>query len=70
MLDTDQARHSYGTPGRIFQKKLILKYKQQTTEKHAKISLTETLMSRDMRFPTMWYERPLKPQISLRICAV
>ena len=27
-------------------------------------------MSRDMRFPTMWYVRPAKPQISLRICAV
>ena len=27
-------------------------------------------LSRDMRFPTMWYVRPAKPQISLRICAV
>ena len=27
-------------------------------------------MSRDMRFPTMWYVRPAKPQISLRIRAV
>ena len=27
-------------------------------------------MSRDMRFPTMWYVRPVKAQISLRICAV
>ena len=27
-------------------------------------------MSRDMRFPTMWYVRPTKPQISLRIRAV
>ena len=26
--------------------------------------------SRDMRFPTMWYVRPAKLQISLRICAV
>ena len=26
--------------------------------------------SRGMRFPTMWYVRPAKPQISLRICAV
>ena len=26
-----------------------------------------TLMSRDMRFPTMWYVRPAKAQISLRI---
>ena len=27
-------------------------------------------MSQRMRFPTMWYVRPAKPQISLRICAV
>ena len=27
-------------------------------------------MSRDMRFPTMWYVRPAKAQISLRIRAV
>ena len=24
-------------------------------------------LSRDMRFPTMWYIQPAKPQISLRI---
>ena len=27
-------------------------------------------MSCGMRFPTMWYVRPAKPQISLHICAV
>ena len=27
-------------------------------------------VSRNMRFPTMWYVWPAKPQISLRICAV
>ena len=27
------------------------------------------LLSRDMRFPTMWYVRPAKPQISLLICS-
>ena len=26
-------------------------------------------MSRSMGFPTMWYVRPAKPQISLRACA-
>ena len=26
-------------------------------------------MSRDMRFPTMWYVRPAKAQTNLRICA-
>ena len=26
--------------------------------------------SQCMRFPTMWYVRPAKAQISLRICAV
>ena len=30
----------------------------------------EDYLSRDMRFPTMWYVRPTKPQISLRIRAV
>ena len=28
------------------------------------------LMSSGIRFPTMWYVRPAKPQISLQICAV
>ena len=28
------------------------------------------LMSRDMRFPTMWYVRPAKAQTSLRIRVV
>ena len=27
-------------------------------------------MSRDMRFPTLWYTRPAKAQISLRVRAV
>ena len=27
-------------------------------------------LSRDMRFPTMWFMRPAKPQISLRLRAV
>ena len=27
-------------------------------------------LRRGIRFPTMWYVRPAKPQISLRICAV
>ena len=27
-------------------------------------------MSRNMRFPTMWYVRPAKPQFSLHICTV
>ena len=31
---------------------------------------TAKQMSRDMRFPTMWYVRPTTPQISLRIRAV
>ena len=36
----------------------------------ASIKVNENIMSLDMRFPTMWYVRPTKPQISLRICAV
>ena len=34
------------------------------------ISLCQGHLSRDMRFPTMWYVRPAKPQTSLRIRAV
>ena len=33
-------------------------------------SNTTTKLSRDIRFPTMWYVWPAKAQISLRICAV
>ena len=29
----------------------------------------ETEMSRNVRFAKMWYVRPAKPQISLRICS-
>ena len=29
-----------------------------------------TKLSHDMRFPTMWYVRPAKPQTSMRIRAV
>ena len=32
--------------------------------------LQKLYLSRDMRFPSMWYVRPAKPQISLRICTV
>ena len=34
------------------------------------VTRAEGNMSHDMRFPTMWYVRPAKPQISLRIHAV
>ena len=30
----------------------------------------DPIKSQCMRFPTMWFVRPAKPQISLRICAV
>ena len=37
----------------------------------SKMGLGKSEMSRDMRFPTMWYvQRPEPPQISLRIRAV
>ena len=34
------------------------------------VTYFEIYMSQCMRFPTMWYVRPAKPQISLRIRAV
>ena len=32
--------------------------------------ISQWYMSRDMRFQTMWYVRPAKPQISLCICSL
>ena len=47
---------------------------QQVTTRLQETDMTEwqrqTRISRDMRFPTMWYMRPAKAQTSLRICAV
>ena len=37
---------------------------------HAILSRCTYNVSRDMRFPTMWYVRPAKAQTSLRLCAV
>ena len=34
------------------------------------VGQSRSLLSRDMRFPTMWYVRPAKPQIRLHIRAV
>ena len=34
------------------------------------IRLLQYILSRDMKFPTMWYVRPAKAQASLRLCAV
>ena len=34
------------------------------------IAINANEMSQCMRFPTMWYVGPAKPQISLHICAV
>ena len=41
--------------------------KSADDKKHVKITQH---MSRDMRFPTMWYVRPAKAQTSLRIRTV
>ena len=38
--------------------------------RQVKLSLDKYLMSQCMRFPTMWYMRAAKAQISLRIRAV
>ena len=43
---------------------------QQRLRPACAYSLCLCQMSRDMRFPTMWYVRPAKAQTSLRICAV
>ena len=38
--------------------------------KLGKIDILVTKMNPDMRYPTMWYVRPTKPQISLHVPAV
>ena len=55
----------------ISQPKQMLKVlKRIVTMTEAVLLSTEKQMSWSMRFPIMWYVRPAKPQISLRICAV
>ena len=39
-------------------------------QKQCKYINKNIIMSHDMRFPSMWYVRPAKPQTSLRIRAV
>ena len=39
-------------------------------ENHVDLLEANLFMSLGMRFPTIWYVRPAKAQISLRICAV
>ena len=40
------------------------------SDSNSVIGMYQIDMSHGMRFPTMWYVRPAKPQISLRIRAV
>ena len=48
----------------------IGKQYQESIEKVPLIRCLKTYLSRDMRFPAMWFVRPAKPQNSLRISAV
>ena len=41
----------------------------QSSHDRKKLEDFTKYMSYGMRFPTMWYMQPAKPQISLRICA-
>ena len=41
-----------------------------TFQDFSHFNTSDQQMSRNMIFPTMWYMRPAKPQISLRIRAV
>ena len=45
----------------------LLQLKGNTDLSYDNLSLTTENMNQDMRFPTMWYVRPVKPQISLRL---
>ena len=49
---------------------LILSDKTFRQYAYGKASTSKTQMSRDMRFPTVWYVPSQKPQISLRIRTV
>ena len=75
--------HNAVTPVRLEPAALRSRVKHSTTEplrslcfSHKYIMRVEegsgqnVEMSRGMRFPTMWYVRPAKPQISLRIRAI
>ena len=63
---------------RLFRLKYLLnwpygeffKCQQATICKFNNMHRVNNDMSRDIRFPTIWYVRPAKPQISLRIPAV
>ena len=54
--------------------KLALDIKKHTihfsSHSYSQLYKDHSYMSHDMRFPTMWYGQPAKPQISLRIRAV
>ena len=43
---------------------------EASTSGEGKIGGISNYLSQCMRFPTMWYVRPAKPRISLRICAI
>ena len=49
-------------------------YKNQNVAENERVKFNDLItiadMSRDIRFPTMWYVRPAKAQTSLRIRAV
>ena len=61
----NQAPHlTHDTNGKVTTSQLDI-----TNEISPFISIVISHMSRDMRFPAMWYVRPAKPQISLRIRA-
>ena len=50
-----------------------MKVYQKHVDKLCKVEQVRKIhkyLSHDIRFPTMWYVRPAKAQISLRICAV
>ena len=49
---------------------ILLSAGNQYMSQYSYFGTYHTYMSRKMRFPTMWYVRPPKPQISLHIRAV
>ena len=60
--------HAAGSLAKMVEN-IVKTWEMETThKKRAEVNLH--YMSQCMIFPTIWYVRPAKPQISLRICAV
>ena len=69
-MDPDQARQNVGPDlGPNCLQKLSAEDTRSQSIKTPSHEFAQLYMSQCMRFLTVWFVRPAKPQISLRICA-